>query len=877
MSVQPTIQGGQIPPPATKVETVRLTIDGQEIVVPKGTMLIAAAKGVGADIPHFCYHPKLISDANCRMCLVEIEKMPKLQTSCSTPVAEGMVVKTSSPRVIEGRQGVMEFLLGNHPLDCPDCDEGGACQLQDFGHQYSPMGSRFAEGKRAFEKEYFGPLIEKEMNRCISCLRCVRYCDEVMDVNALGSIDRGTVTQIGGFAHRELDCEFCGGCIQICPTGALTSRLSMFDYRPWQVKKTETICGYCGDGCTLTLETIKEKVVRVSSEMGVGRNDGDLCPRGYFGYGFTNHPKRLARPKVRKSVDQPFSDVPWEFALNEAARRILDIRQRYGPGAIAGIASARLTNEDLYVFQRLMRALGTNHIDSSARFGRINAVRALQRVFGTTRVGRYEEILQADLILSIAGDMAQSNPIVALKVKEAVKRRGAKLIAIDPYSDLSDPYRSHIPRLAANSPGSLHVGIHPFSEGSAILGLVKALARESGGGAFSSALARATDRISWPQIEAATGVNADLFRRIAGLLCSAQRAVLLFGRSITDSASGYRETMNLLDALLLSAEGGSRKWRAIIPLADENNEQGALEMGVAPEYLPGLIPSPAGGYRLLEIFRAAARGEIKALYLLGENVVESLPSSIVRPALEKLELLIVHELFPTATAEAAQIVFPAASYAEKDGTFTNQEGIVQKVRKAIDPIEMSRPDWEILSRLSVKLGLPLSYRSSAEITMEWRSLMPGTDGDALARATSYMEGGFSEDVEGRYSAPGRIEPKNGHFDLIVGPALFHSGRLSTYAEGLLLLQKEGALLLNPEDAERLGIPQGGEVRVTNLKGDRSKTLFAKPSAKLAAGMAFYPEHFGIIDLFDVAVDPATGVPSFKRGRVSLEAVTVGGK
>ena len=292
-----------------------LKINGQDVTVEKGTRVIEAAKLAGAEIAHFCYHPKLKPDANCRMCLVEIEKMPKLQTSCSTEVAEGMVVQTESDKVKEAQKGVMAFLLGNHPLDCPECDQGGECQLQDFAHQHGAMTSPFGEVKRTFEKSYFGPLIEKEMNRCVSCLRCVRYCDEVIGSNALGSMNRGSMHEVGAFARQELDCEFCGGCVQICPVGALTSRLSMFDYRTWQLKKTETICNYCGDGCTLTLEAAEEEITRVSSETGTGRNSGDLCARGFFGYGAVNHESRLTRPLLR--LDSGDLEVTWEWAFNK--------------------------------------------------------------------------------------------------------------------------------------------------------------------------------------------------------------------------------------------------------------------------------------------------------------------------------------------------------------------------------------------------------------------------------------------------------------------------------------------------------------------------------------------------------------------------------
>ena len=281
-------------------ELVEVTIDGVATKVPKGTLVIEAAKRVGVMIPHFCYHPKLAPDANCRMCLVEIERMPKLQTSCSTPVAEGMVVRSSVPNVEQARQSVLELILANHPLDCPVCDQGGRCDLQDFSHQYTRTRSPFHELKRVFPKRYFGPLIETQMNRCVACMRCVRYCDEVMDVKALAASQRGTMTEIVAFGGHELDCEYCGGCVQICPVGALVSRVSMYEYRPWMLKRAESICGYCGDGCHITLQTKNNELIEVNSTFGAGRNNGDLCPRGYFGFHASEHADRLKSPLIRQ-------------------------------------------------------------------------------------------------------------------------------------------------------------------------------------------------------------------------------------------------------------------------------------------------------------------------------------------------------------------------------------------------------------------------------------------------------------------------------------------------------------------------------------------------------------------------------------------------
>ncbi|MDC4204022.1 MAG: NADH-quinone oxidoreductase subunit NuoG [Candidatus Manganitrophus sp.] len=852
---------------------IKIKFNGVEIEIEKGTLLIEAAKRAGIEIPHFCYHPKLKPDANCRMCLVEVEKMPKLQTSCSTPATEGMVVSSVSDRVKDAQFGVMEFLLGNHPLDCPECDQGGECQLQDFAHAYSPTTSRFTEEKRVFEKTYFGPLVEKEMNRCVSCLRCVRYCDEVIDSNALGSIDRSTYHQIGAFAQHELDCEFCGGCIQICPVGALTSRLAMYDYRPWQLKKTETICNYCGDGCLMTIEAVKDDVKRVSSELGTGRNEGDLCARGFFGYGTINHPDRLTRPAVR--VQDRQLQTTWEGATDKIVAGLKHIKAQYGPQAIGGMISPHCTNEEIYLFQKLMRkVIGTPNIDSGARYGHINAVAGLNDVFGTTRLARYEDIVEADVLLAFAGELTESNPITGLKVKEAIKKRGAKLIAVDAFNRQSDAYRSHLPRLAAQ-----HLQIKMGSEGTAILGLTKALVEGSAPlsayAPFVEKVKQSVAGISFAQIEAATGVAEPAFKSAAALYAGAKRGVLLFGRAITRSENGYQNVVALAELAILAGQV-NKPGAGILALAKENNVQGAVEMGGVTEYLPGLTPT-SGGLTLSEMIDAAARGEIKALYLVGENPLRSLPQKKVEEALRKLDLLICQELFPNETTALAHIVLPATSYAEKEGRFTNHEGEIQKVRKAIEPLGNAKPDWEIFSLLGKKWGGAESFHYKdadaiwKEIVMTLPAGWPASSPEGVAARISAHAQGATR----RLAAPAP-SATNGHFDLQIGQILFHSGKMSTYAGGLLGLFPKEAVLMHPDDGERLGLEDGEVVEISADGGEAAVQAPVKLSKKVAIGTLLFPEHFGmeIKRLLPVSTDPKTRALYTERGRVTLSKVSV---
>ena len=883
-------------------ETVRLTIDGTTIAVPKGTLVIEAARRVGVMIPHFCYHPKLKPDANCRMCLVEIEKMPKLQTACSTPVAEGMSVRTATTVVDDAHKSVLEFILANHPLDCPVCDQGGKCDLQDFSHQYTPTTSRFTETKRIFQKEYFSPLIETQMNRCVQCLRCVRYCDEVMDVKALAPVGRGTMTEIKHFAAHQLDCEFCGGCVQICPVGAIVSRLSMYEYRPWMLKRAETICTFCGDGCRITVQTKGNELIEVNSQYGAGRNNGDLCARGFFGFHVSTHPERLSHPLIRRNGT--LVEATWEDALEYVAEQALRLKLSHGPDAFGGLITSRCTNEDLYIFQKFMRqVIGTNRIDSSARYGHISGVEALRRVQGTHRwTIAFEDITAADSLLLVGTNITETSPVTGLRVKEAVKKRQATLITMETLQPAVDTL-SNIVNLAAQ-----HFPTYPGQFQDTVIGLIKAVldqqlvdaavAREAP--AFVERLTATLQSRSWESLETAAGHTRSQWIESARTVSAAKRLVILVGNGVLRQPGGQDIVTNLLDLLILLGKIDNPGC-GVAPLAEENNDQGAVEMGAVAEFLPG--PSPlndqaardriAGLWReelprtasatLIDMLTGADKGSVKALFVVGENPAGSLPAAArVKESLAKLDLLVCQELFLTETAAMAHVVLPACSYVEKNGTFTNSEGHVQAVRQAIDPIGDSRPDWEMFSALSGLMGSPLEYGDSREILKEIRSLIPGygllgptptspkVDQTVLRR---YLTEGFGTDIASRYAHASAQSSSEHAFSLLFVQTLFHSGKLSTRSKGLLQLQDRECLSINPADAERLGLTEGEQVRLWNARGE--VTTSVKIRQRVPMGLLWFPEHFDgdAKQLADWTIDPQGRIPYFKHARVSLAKVS----
>jgi formate dehydrogenase alpha subunit len=888
------------PPTATTPATnlVTLTINGQSVSVPKGTLLIEAAKQANVDIPHFCYHPKLKPDANCRMCLVEIEKAPKLQTSCNLPVTEGMVVSTASPKVAEARAGVLEFILANHPLDCPICDKGGECQLQDESHAHTPNYSAFRETKRFFEKEYFGPLIDKEMTRCVQCLRCVRYCDEIVDSRALGSRDRGNSLQIGGMVNRELDCEFCGGCIQICPVGALTSRVAMYDYRPWQLKKIETICPHCGDGCRLKVESRDNVALRVTSDHGRGRNNGDLCAKGYFGFDVVNRQDRLKKPKIRR--EGRLLDASWFETSAFVATSLAAIKAKYGGAAIGGIISAQAPNEDLYLFQKFMRlVLASPHVDSTARLGHHNVVAALRGVVGHARMTMsYEDVDHANAIMVVGADLAETNPVLSYRVKQAARSRGAKLVTIGRYGANPGAFVSNLVNRATHP-----LTVAPGQERAVVLGLLKAVV-ESGKtdatlpAAYVDRVRQLVGRVSWEDLAARGNVSRQAIEAAAAAYAVAGRAVILFGRDVVRSADAV-DTIRLIADLALTAGKLTAPGCGIGSACDESNDQGAVELGATPEYFPGYSSVsdeaarqavagawkdevPAGpGWTLMEMLDQARAGRLKALYLVGEDPLADLPASAdVRGALANLELLICQDAFAGSSAEFAHVCLPSVTFAEKEASWINQEGRVQKGKQALEPVEQARPDSEILSEVAGAMGYPLDYAGPREIGQEIARLAPALAVKGESRhpgqvipsvLAGYVGGGYAAEIERRFALGAAPGPSAEYpFQLTITRSLFRSGALTARSEALEKAPYQGLLLMHPDDAVRLGAADGARARVRSRLGAASVGI--RVSAKARPGQVLFPEHYAdaIRDLATVEVNPVTRVPVFVSAAVAVE-------
>ena len=615
---------------------VNLIIDGKKVSSPKGTLLITAAFQAGADVPYFCHHPRLKPAGACRMCLVKIEKMGKMQTACTVPIAEGMVVDTISPEVKQAQNGILEFLLINHPLDCPICDRGGECPLQNITFQYGPGVTRFIDEKRHFPKAVpISDYVVLDRERCIQCARCTRFTEEISGDGELAIENRGNTSIISPFSPEGFKSKFSGNTIELCPVGALTSRTYRFAARPWEFQSQDSICGMCGVGCNVAVQTRNGQLMRINARLNEDINEEWTCDKGKFEQYWINSTDRVKTPLLR--LASQLTPVTWEDVLKTAGKALKDAATS-DPNCVAGIASPRGSNEDLYMFQRLLRvALGTNNIDH-----RMKPFPVLPMQTTIAEIG------QAKTIVSVGIEIDDYLPVVWLRVYKAISKNGAKYFRND--------------------------DIHSQS-------VLDAIAAGSG-------------------------------------------TVVLAGDNLSDA-----------DAEFLKAQcaASGAKLNVLLP---DTNSWGAIQMGVLPDRLPfnhqvnngsrprfetlwgGALPAEPG-LDTAGILQAAADGQIKALYIMGADPVTTFPDTdLARRALDRVPFLIVQDLFMTETAKYANVFLPACSYIEKDGSFTNIEGRVQAFRKAIEPRGQSRPDWQILAEMMVRLGKPVPYFSPRDIARE---------------------------------------------------------------------------------------------------------------------------------------------------------------
>ncbi|MFN2498564.1 MAG: molybdopterin-dependent oxidoreductase [Pyrinomonadaceae bacterium] len=639
-------------------EVIKVNINSKEFEVPKGARLIDVCRDKGFDIPSFCYYSDLALQASCRMCLVRIEKMPKLQTSCTIICTDGMVVETQTEEIEKAQRSMLEFLLANHPLDCPVCDRGGECELQEMTFDWGGLEERFTEKKNYHPERYLSPMVANDPQRCILCKRCTRVCDEWMGEDAIEAGGRGANTVIGTYGGW-LDCSQCGNCIEVCPTGTLLDGTYRHQARPWELAQTISTCSYCSDGCEMSLGSRAGELMRiVARDRYVNGHNGEfLCIKGRFGHPFVNHEARLRTPLIRYKKGGKLIPATWDEAIRHVGEKIRGVTAAYGPDALAVVGSPRITNEANYALYKFAtEVVGTNNYTATDAFSLKPFFDNLGAALATHRDIRY-----AKTILLIGGEPEELQPLTGKQIRQAVSNGAAKLLVVN-----ATPIR-----LLEHAAQFIH--IRPGTENAAISAL-----------ADSSNEAAAAQKM---------GIEAKELASLRQTITETQGdLVIMFGGELSTAA----QTVVAQLANSFRADG-----RRILlhPLPLFNNSIGAHDMRLM------------NGAMSAEEMLDAAGNSIRAMYVAGSFLPQHFRGR--EEALDKLDFLVVQELFETDTTAFADVVLPAASFAEVDGTFTNNDGLVQRVRQSIPPVHQSKPDWMITAALAAELGKDFGFEMSA--------------------------------------------------------------------------------------------------------------------------------------------------------------------
>jgi NADH-quinone oxidoreductase subunit G len=802
---------------------VNLTIDDKQVTAPKTATIYEAAKLNGITIPILCHDKKLKPFGACRMCLVEVEQMKGRQIpACTTPVTEGMIIRTSTPDIVKARKMVLELLLLNHPIDCPICDKAGDCDLQNLTYEYKVDANRFTDEKFHHEIDYKNPLIERDMNRCVLCGKCARICDEIVGFGALTFISRGIETKIGCEFDEALNCEFCGSCVSVCPVGSLLARPFKFKARFWSLTKQKSVCGYCGTGCNLTLGVKDNKVLTTIYDENQGFHNGQLCCRGRFGYQFINSDKRLTKPLVRKNGN--LEEAGWDEALEAVAAHLK------GAGATAAaIAAARLTNEELVLFKQLMETAGSNNYDHSAGYAHAALTGGFTRSFGVAASpSTILDIQKSDLLLVIKTDAYETHPVVGFEINMAVKNKGIQLkILSDKSGKLS------------KLPGARTLVHTPGSEIAIINSLAKIILDNRLGDASAASLPgyadleKALADFTPEAVAGLCGLSAVEIASLASDYAKAEKALILF--PVGQAYPGHNAALaNAVANLAILSGKLGKEGSGVLCLSEKNNSQGAVDMG---------FHAANGGLDAGQILDGCATGSIKTLFIAGENPLVSYPDHAkVKTALDKVEFLVVSEMFLTETAAMADVVLPVCSFAEKEGTFTATDRRVQHIKPAIRKIGQSRSDFEIFGTLIAKLG-GSTPTAPASVFAGIASSTPGYAG--MSYASLGDEGLFAS----VFVNPALVVPQtsadkaeSGKLALVTGSALYHNGTLSQYGEGPMHVCPEGYVELSRADAAAFKFAENDLLTVSSASG--SMKLKARITPRMPKGVIFTPYHFG---------------------------------
>jgi formate dehydrogenase major subunit len=911
---------------------VTLNIDGVDVTVPEGTSIMHAAQLGGVTVPKLCATDSLEAFGSCRLCLVEIEGRRGYPASCTTPVASGIKVKTQTPKLADVRRGVMELYISDHPLDCLTCAANGDCELQDMAGAVGLREVRYGyEGENHLgqAKDESNPYFTFDASKCIVCSRCVRACEETQGTFALTIQGRGFDSKVSAGNQDFLDseCVSCGACVQACPTATLMEKTVIAAGTPEH--SVTTTCAYCGVGCSFDAEMKGEEVVRMTPTKEGGANHGHSCVKGRFAWGYATHADRITTPMIRKSIHDPWQKVGWDEAINYAASEIQRIQAQYGKDAVGGITSSRCTNEEVYVTQKLIRAVfGSNNVDTCARVCHSPTGYGLKQTLGESAgTQTFDSVMKSDVIFVMGANPTDGHPVFGSLMKRRL-REGAKLIVADPRAiDLVE----NSPHIRAD----YHLNLRPGSNVALISALAHVVVTE---GLVKEDFVK--ERCEWDSFVAwrdfvakqenspealakDLGLDPQKVREAARLFATGGNAAIYYGLGVTEHSQGSTTVMGIANLAMATGNIG-REGVGVNPLRGQNNVQGSCDMGSMPHEFPGyrhvsdndtralfeaawgVTLSADPGLRIPNMLDLAAEGSFKAVYCVGEDIAQSDPDTQhVTHALENMECVIVQDLFLNETAKFAHVFFPGASFLEKNGTFTNAERRISPVRKVMTPKnglrddgkhEAGLEDWEITARFSEALGYPMRYSHASDIMDEIAALTPTFKGVSFKKLDELgsiqwpcndeaPEGTPTMHVEEFVRGKGKFfitqyvpttERVNGKFPLILT-----TGRiLSQYNVGAqtrrtenVVWHPEDKIEIHPHDAEDRGILEGDWVGVTSRAGQT--VLRAKITERVQPGVVYttfhHPESGANVITTDNS-DWATNCPEYKVTAVQVTKV-----
>lgn len=892
---------------------VKLTIDNKEVEVRPGSTILEAAQKAGIKIPTLCYQSGLSSVGACRICLVKVKDRPGLITSCTTEARGGTEIITKDEEIVEARRLMVELILSEREHNCLICEKNGDCQLQDLVYQLGIDNIRFPVNKRVEKREDSSQVILRDPNICILCGRCVRACSEITVQDVLDFAERGGKTFIAAGLDEKLaetDCVSCGACVQACPTGALTEKLARFQGRSWEFRKVETTCPYCGVGCQIELNIKNDRIVKVYGVDNGSPNRGHLCVKGRFGLDYVHHQDRLTNPMIKKKGR--FVEASWEEALDLVAHRFRELKDEYGSDSLAGLSSAKCTNEENYLFQKFVRVcFANNNVDHCARLCHASTVAALGRVFGsgamTDSIKGWEK---SDVVLVTGSNTTEAHPVIGYYLKHLVTYHGLKLIVIDPRAIELTKYAKIWLRQKNGTDVAWINGLMNIIIQDNLYDEEFVENRTENFAQFKKIVSRYTPQ----KVEGITGIPKEKLITAARMYASGKRSSIVFSMGITQHTTGTDNVLSLANLAMLCGNVG-REGTGVNPLRGQNNVQGACDLGALPNVYPGYQKvtderirekfekawevrlSPKEGLTVVEIIEAAKDSIIKGLYIMGENPMLSDPNlNNVRKGLQSLDFLVVQDIFLTETARMADVVLPGVSFAEKDGTFTNTERRVQRVHQAIPEIGNSRQDWQIILELSGRMDYPMSYDSAAEIMEEIASVTPIYGGIRFDRlnehtlqwpcpslehpGTPYLHKDKFTRGKGLFTAvdyipPAELPDEEYPFLLSTGRILyhFHTGSLSRRSKPLASIVPEGFLEMNPADAESLEIKDGDWISVSSRRGKvKTKVKITERTDKRAVFMSFHFAESAANFLTNDALDPVAKIPEYKVSAVKIEKI-----